>query len=1227
MTMAEGSQLWRGRHGHHKAILLALSLALNFYLLGFQSDRHEGHEDQSGEADDPPTMSLGRSLAGRSLTGRTIAGIYDGFTTGFTGGDVQGPADESSDLDAGVRRLNSHSGSSSSSGSGTHTGASSGSALDACHAEHHGAAHHDAMLFLFDAFVVGAFVMHLLTHLPFLQETVVLFILGLLYSLVMEGLEYKDCEIKYSTSKFGVSYDMWMEIDPHLILFTMLPALLAGDAMTIDTSIAKRVAGQCLYFAGPGVLINAGVVAVILKYLLDWKPMLAMTTASILCATDPVAVVALLKELGASPVLTVQIQGESLLNDGTAIVLYMVSYDLLKGEKYDVIDILMFLVEKAFLAFGMGMFIGYFFFTWIRLASNKLEHHSGMIQIVLTLCCAYWSFIMAEGVMHLSGVLSTVAASLVLAHHMWPHVVSPESMHHVWHTFEALGNIIIFFLAGALTGNVMVHIDGINYLYLLVIYVVLVIVRGSVIFASRPLLKYLSADRQPVSAADASVMAWGGLRGAVGLALAIHVQHDQASKVSQGEAVLDSSGRPIYEIDPSEGQQVLFFVAGIAFLTMIVNATTAPYLVGWLEITALPHSQQKLLHKLSQQLTAWTKGQDYPETVTESLEHMMHHIEEEILHQKVRKTAGNGNEPFTENKVVIEKYNEAEVIYKALPQSGLKLIGDIPEKTMIPEAANMIEMIKEQAVDVSMARAVNKAFLGLVNGNYWKQIELGNMRPGTTEAEVLLSSIRVTPLHADLLDWSFVSSQVDKQSRDEGVEEDLFAIFSDAEGKPKTSAQDKITRMIRSAPFNIFIAVLILLNGLYVGVDYLGRTSNNEDNVGWLVMECIFTVIFFVEMVLKIIGMKMDYFRDNWNKFDFFLVWLGVLGFSLSVVVFVSDGGQDVAKLVRISRVFRLLRFLRVIRLFHQKMGADNVSKPASLKMHRILTLLCFIHAHLNSQVEIVKYFGGNGKLDEKEECEIARCILQSLTAVYIAQDMVLKEEKEMEQVLIDELQFVKIRKRITEGLEKFVMEAYGEGAISAREAESILHPMHHHLEACMKEMVRVTDGDKGLLARQLDKVAHAHEGVIGQAVIGQAKQCTGAVTHAASAAGHAVSDHHPDKARPSAALTELGDIAASSPNLPSAQAHDDHGKKPSKESPAQPETSVVVPEGAGPETPVASPETKVSVPEGAGPEAPAASAPSDPTAPAAEPDAVAVPEGESKPESSDLRALGSSSD
>merc|ERR1719329_707122 len=94
---------------------------------------------------------------------------------------------------------------------------------------------------------------------PKMQQTVTLFIIGITYSLFMEGLDLKS-----SSGAFGTSYKMWMNIDPHLFMFTLLPALLAGDAMTIDTSVATRVSRQCLYLAGPGVLASAMLTAAFL---------------------------------------------------------------------------------------------------------------------------------------------------------------------------------------------------------------------------------------------------------------------------------------------------------------------------------------------------------------------------------------------------------------------------------------------------------------------------------------------------------------------------------------------------------------------------------------------------------------------------------------------------------------------------------------------------------------------------------------------------------------------------------------------------------------------------------------------------------------------------------------------------------------------------------------------------------------------------------------------------
>jgi hypothetical protein len=192
-----------------------------------------------------------------------------------------------------------------------------------CHAEEHETHPQDAMIFLLMCILIGTALTQVKTYrrFSFLQETICLFILGLLFAVFIELLGGEE-----HTGVVGSSYGMWMRIKPHLLLFTMLPVLLTGDAMTIDTTVARSVASQCMYLAGPGVIINSLLPSLFLWLYLGsfyegWQSFnLCLVQGSILAATDPVAVVSMLKELGAPPALTVQIAGESLLNDGTAIV-------------------------------------------------------------------------------------------------------------------------------------------------------------------------------------------------------------------------------------------------------------------------------------------------------------------------------------------------------------------------------------------------------------------------------------------------------------------------------------------------------------------------------------------------------------------------------------------------------------------------------------------------------------------------------------------------------------------------------------------------------------------------------------------------------------------------------------------------------------------------------------------------------------------------------------------
>lgn len=822
--------------------------------------------------------------------------------------------------------------------------------------------------------------------------------------------------------------------------------------------------------------------------------MLCLTSGAILCATDPVAVVALLKQLGASPTLTVQIQGESLLNDGTAIVLYTISYNILKGEVYDFGDILQLLVKMAIYAWGLGMLIGFVFFLWIKAANNKLDHSSSVIQASLTICCCYTSFVVAEGAFHISGVLSTVAAALVLAHKMWPHVVSDQAMLDTWHMLEYLGNSIIFFLAGALTGSVMARIQAEDYVHLIVIYVTATFIRGSLIFFSRPLLDNFAEDSQSrITAADALVMTWGGLRGAIGLALAIQVQMERAD------------GR----VTEADADRVLFYVSGIAALTLLINATSSPGLVKWLGITQLPATKKKLMQIINSQLLALAlnkhSDEDIRHTIYEMLEDVNHHIvcdedhgEElveqlqskraDALHHKVslRRSKHDVMRPKNHRRAS-EDSDEDEEDYRFLPliQPGvegttyaqvlngnkivaeldhvkslfsdntmdcLQDLSELPEMPLLDQEANLGGLVLDYVTEPAIQRAINEAFLSLVRACYWEMNENREFSSFDGEFAHLLGSVELalsTPLY-DLNDFTFIEK---------------FVGISVTESKNRLTFITGYKPISTRMRFHVAVAVFIVLNTLFVYVEQNVSISDEDGGANfWLGMEIMFATVFTLEFLMKLWDQHLSYFFDPWNIFDFLLVILGIVGLIFTLLTDLAAESDTVgqARMVRTAQIFRMLRIMRLFRLmrFFQVFRAKAASKNVDFNLceHiQKLTILCsFVRAHISSQKLLVKYFGDRGEVDS---VEVARCLLQSQISCYRAMLLAINERSIVGHDLVDELRSTKEAKHILVNLDKFVCDAHCWGVLSHKEAECILHTLHEHVAIFIESILDIQQG------------------------------------------------------------------------------------------------------------------------------------------------------------------------
>eukprot|EP00931_Biecheleriopsis_adriatica_P021028 TRINITY_DN13879_c0_g2_i2.p1 TRINITY_DN13879_c0_g2~~TRINITY_DN13879_c0_g2_i2.p1 ORF type:complete len:869 (-),score=132.59 TRINITY_DN13879_c0_g2_i2:80-2686(-) len=458
------------------------------------------------------------------------------------------------------------------------------------HDSHGAGGHHvhskDAFLFMFVALAFGCIINYGLSRIaPTVPYTVTLYLLGML-------LGFLDNRVRANgePTVFSQSVVMWSHIDPHMMLQAFLPALLFGDAFGINRHQFYKSLASCTILATVGVLYGTLVTGVIIHYLAPKNITFyeACTAGSIFSATDPVAVVAILKALGASAKLNMLISGESLMNDGVALVIYSIFHNLSLGQEYTAGEVIVFFIRL----FGGGVLLGFAFgiITYLLLSviNSRIHHDDTLIQTGIMFCAAYLSFWVGESEnVHVSGVLACVVCSITVGFYGPQLLVEREKVLHVWHFAEWVGNTLLFLLAGAIIGDSLVSdelsMNAGEVLWVLALYVLLVLVRGLVVFTFFPLLRKMGYGLQWQ---EAAVMVWGGLRGAVGLALAVEMGNTSIDKL--GDALdADAIGRRKY---------ILFQVGMFTTLTLVINAPTTGFLLRKLGLIRTS-AMQELIRK------------------------------------------------------------------------------------------------------------------------------------------------------------------------------------------------------------------------------------------------------------------------------------------------------------------------------------------------------------------------------------------------------------------------------------------------------------------------------------------------------------------------------------------------------------------------------------------------------------------------------------------------------
>jgi CPA1 family monovalent cation:H+ antiporter len=191
-----------------------------------------------------------------------------------------------------------------------------------------------------------------------------------------------------------------------VILLVFLPPLLFQAALEVDVHVLGRALPEVVALAVPGVVVSAILIGVTLAWLSPLTLWPALLFGAFISATDPVAVVASFRRLGAPTFLTSVMEGESLFNDGTALVLSAVLLTAAETGKLDVGETIVRFVWAVIGAFLIGAFGGFV----VSHVTRFIDDH--LVETTLSAVLAYGSFLLAES-LGASGALAVVLAGLV----------------------------------------------------------------------------------------------------------------------------------------------------------------------------------------------------------------------------------------------------------------------------------------------------------------------------------------------------------------------------------------------------------------------------------------------------------------------------------------------------------------------------------------------------------------------------------------------------------------------------------------------------------------------------------------------------------------------------------------------------------------------------------------------------------------------------------------------
>lgn len=443
-------------------------------------------------------------------------------------------------------------------------------------------------------FLGGTFFLTFEKSIP-VPHTVVLFVHGILVGFIARVL------LPQVGSVIG-------EIPPDLLFFIFLPVLIFEGSFAMNSYALRCVFGQTALLATLGLLVNTFLLSLICKVLvgsLSWYS--ALLLGSLLSATDPVAVVSLLKKLRVSKYLSAMVDGEAVMNDGTAMILFTLLLPAATQGTFNesLWRVLLSGARLLFLPLAVGPAFGWMQVFWLRRAQEPLT------KACITLSMSYISYYISSKLLQAGGVLTLCLEGVYMSAYYPSLFPGSESsfVAQTWLFVVHFANTVLFSLVGViLVEDVVPTLRWMDLLVTIFLYIGVVICRFLMLEGMLPLLNRFP---RPFGHAEVLLLTHAGLRGGVAVTLALAVSLS----------------------DAEHGVVMLKYTTGIVFFSLIVNATTAEYVVEMLGFNAKPqhyhtmmaYNMKRLKEVQTRALQDVKRDTKYKNTDWHMVERYLHH--------------------------------------------------------------------------------------------------------------------------------------------------------------------------------------------------------------------------------------------------------------------------------------------------------------------------------------------------------------------------------------------------------------------------------------------------------------------------------------------------------------------------------------------------------------------------------------------------------------------------